>query len=323
MNIHLAQVIPKDFSCVYEFRTRLKAQRYPQRITVVDEPSQADLIIFSECHQLPSDYRLRAITQSEVARAFQDRIAVYDERARPWCSLPGIYVNMPAKRFDRRWQVAGSYWHLEDHQERTEKEVGKPIKYLYSFMGSPTHRCRESIYSLTHRRSFVKRVDGFLFNDPSSQLFEERRKQFAEVMFQSSFVLCPRGHGPSSFRVYEALAAGRVPVIISDDWVQPTGPDWAGFSIRWPEAQISTLPVELERRENEAAAMGVRAREAFTEWFASDVALVKQIETLASLLEQSPRRDFPKSGVRDFGFYKGVLIDPARARLSIARRLRS
>lgn len=40
---------------------------------------------------------------------------------------------------------------------------------------------------------------------------------FRDVMARSTFSLCPRGCGPTSFRVCEALQSGSIPVIINDD----------------------------------------------------------------------------------------------------------
>lgn len=322
MKIYLPHVpeVPDQFNYVDAFRRLIEIQRDPRRFTAVDDPSEADLILFTECHEIRSDWRLRAITHSEVARSYPDRIAVYDSRDRPWCSLPGIYVNMPRNAFNSRWQVAGSYWHSDDPAWRVDVEVSQERKYLFSFVGSPTHRCRKAIFALARERSFVERVDGFTFRDSSSYRFDERRKRFAEVLLESSFVLCPRGAGTSSFRLYEVLAAGRVPVIIADDWVPPQGPDWNSFAIRWPESQIEELPGELQRREGQATDMGLRARRAFETWFASDTAFTNEVDALVALLAHSPRREFPAGGIRDAQFYKVLGAELVRSpRRSLAK----
>jgi hypothetical protein len=153
-----------------------------------------------------------------------------------------------------------------------------------------------------------------------------RMKRFAEVIFESSFVLCPRGMGTSTYRLFEVLAAGRAPIIISDDWVAPNGPDWDSFSIRWPESQISELPVELARRQGEASVMGIKARQAFDDWFATDVSLTRQMSELASLLDRSARPDFPSSGFRDAQFLrsaKAELVGSGRSALARSRMAKS
>ena len=71
---------------------------------------------------------------------------------------------------------------------------------------------------------------------PGSPDFEMRRERFRSVMGRSRFVLCPRGKGTSSIRLYEALAYGCVPVIISDDWVAPAGPTGRASASAGPRA---------------------------------------------------------------------------------------
>jgi len=82
------------------------------------------------------------------------------------------------------------------------------------------------------------------------------------VLAASRFVLCPRGIGTSSIRLYETLEAGRVPVIISDDWVPPAETDWS-FAIQVEERRISSIPGLLQSIENEAEERGEAARQAW------------------------------------------------------------
>ena len=324
MNIYLAHVpeVPEERNYVSAFRRQLNSQRDPRRFVEAEDPGEAEMILFTECHQLGSDWRLQAISRSELARSYPDRVVVYNQRDRPWCSLPGIYVNMPQRTFRHRWQVAGSYWHIEDPALRVDAEFVKEPRYLFSFVGGPSsQKCRLRIFRLPRTsRSYIELVEDFAFTNAS------RKKRFAEVVFESFFVLCPRGMGTSTLRLFEVLAAGRVPVIISDDWVAPNGPDWDSFSIHWPESRISELPAELERRESEASVMGIKARQAFDEWFAIDVSLTRQMSELASLLDRSTGRDFPSSGFRDAQFRRTAraeLVGSGRSALARSRMAKS
>ena len=51
-------------------------------------------------------------------------------------------------------------------------------------------------------------------------------RSFAEHLLRMTYVLCPRGCENYSFRVYEALRFGRIPVIVDTDMVFPPGIDW-------------------------------------------------------------------------------------------------
>jgi len=63
------------------------------------------------------------------------------------------------------------------------------------------------------------------------------------------------------------MRAGRVPVIIADEWVEPRGLDWATFSIRVKEQNIKEIPTILERFETSAETMGNAAQLAWNKFF--------------------------------------------------------
>jgi hypothetical protein len=44
---------------------------------------------------------------------------------------------------------------------------------------------------------------------------------YCKVLRNSTFTLCPRGFGPTSFRIQEALQYGSIPVYISDEFIIP------------------------------------------------------------------------------------------------------
>ena len=77
---------------------------------------------------------------------------------------------------------------------------------------------------------------------------------------------------------------GCLPVIISDAWVEPPGPDWASFSVRIPESQVREIPAILAERERDADAMRIRCREAFNRYFADEALFNYMGDCLASLI---------------------------------------
>jgi hypothetical protein len=103
-------------------------------------------------------------------------------------------------------------------------------------------------------------------------------RRYAEVAKASKFVLCPRGLSVSSIRLFETMGMGRVPVILSDDWIAPEGPCWEQFSIRLPEDDYAQIPRILEQRESEAVEMGERARKEWEEWFSDEVLFHRLVE---------------------------------------------
>ena len=92
------------------------------------------------------------------------------------------------------------------------------------------------------------------------------------------FVDKTSGIGTSSWRLFEAMKASRVPVIISDQWVPPEGSQWPECSIRVPESKVRMIPETLERREADASKLAIAARKAWDDWFSSEVVFHRIVE---------------------------------------------
>lgn len=75
-------------------------------------------------------------------------------------------------------------------------------------------------------------------------LKEELAGQYIKFLKKSKFILCPRGRGLNSFRFFEALAYGRIPILISDALRLPLESEipYNRFSIRVPEGYCSQVP---------------------------------------------------------------------------------
>jgi hypothetical protein len=75
---------------------------------------------------------------------------------------------------------------------------------------------------------------------PNSSLSE-----FEDVLAASEFVLCPRGFGRTSFRLYEAMSFGAIPIYIWEEveWLPyPEEIDWNELIVSVHTDQISELP---------------------------------------------------------------------------------
>lgn len=80
-----------------------------------------------------------------------------------------------------------------------------------SFVGRITHDIRlQIIKELTGKEGYVISTN------------KHRTYDYCRILAASKFVLCPRGYGWNSFRIAEALQYGAMPVIISDEWREPT-----------------------------------------------------------------------------------------------------
>ena len=259
---------------------------------LTEDLAAADLILFVDPHLSP-DWRLRALVGHELAREFPEKTLVYDERDHPWCALPGLYCSMPAGYFDGRAQRACAYYGTVGFspEERTSMEPD----LLFSFMGSRSHPIRSAVLRLSHPRAVVEDTSGFVFYDRSEPAAYDRQKaRYLATLLRSKFVLCPRGAGTGSIRLFETLAAGRVPVIISNQWVAPEGPEWNRFSVRVPESLVVDIPRRLEAAEANYDEMAAAALAAHAQWFSQGVMFHRLINECAGLLPREisvrPRR---------------------------------
>lgn len=89
--------------------------------------------------------------------------------------------------------------------------------YLANFIGRLTHPIRRIMVSsiLLKAQNGTLEQPFYLSVDPVDM------ESYCELLSRSTFTLCPRGYGPSSFRILEALQYGSVPVYISDFYVLP------------------------------------------------------------------------------------------------------
>ena len=85
---------------------------------------------------------------------------------------------------------------------------------LCSFVGSLTHTIRNvMVESLKNDSDFIFIADSMW----TPNISIDKQNNFVETTCNSKFVLCPRGYGRNSFRFYEVLSLGCIPIYIWDD----------------------------------------------------------------------------------------------------------
>jgi hypothetical protein len=69
------------------------------------------------------------------------------------------------------------------------------------------------------------------------------RAEYVTNLAESDYVLCARGSGNFSFRLYEALCMGRTPVIIDTDVALPTPEriDWSSVAVMVPQRDLEHI----------------------------------------------------------------------------------
>ena len=157
----------------------------------------------------------------------------------------------------------------------------KPIsdsnyRYLYAFRGGATSWLRKRlikfylknkppddvlIVNSNHYNHW--RIDA-AYGDEKALLQQE----YAGLLDQSLFFLCPRGAGSSSIRLFEVMQAGRVPVILADDWIPIENFNWDEFSIRIREKDISKIDRIIRANAANGERLGKKAQQVYNDYFA-------------------------------------------------------
>jgi hypothetical protein len=291
------------------------------RHMLTNDPEDADLILFVENAHYRDDFYYRSLRRHPLLRAFREKAFMYNETDRPWCVVPGLYCSMPRRSFDASRQRAFCYAYSVNGHVAEYATAGRR-DLLFSFLGAPTHAVRRRLYELADPEGVVEDTSHFsLWRELAPDDEERHRRRYASILARSKFVVCPRGVGTSTYRLFEALEAGRAPVLLADQWVAPEGPDWSSFLLRIPEERVADLPEILRDHESEAAERGAGARRAWDEWFAPDVRFHTAVEACSSILAGRRRPEHIAARLPSLEHYRvrtGRLVRRLRARVSVA-----
>jgi len=287
MNIHLATAYPTKWSYLPRFKELAQMDRFGEH-QLAEDPAEADVILFVDARHEHNDWRFKALRQHPLARKFPRKCFVYNETDQPWCCMPGLYVSMPKQWFDSRHMAAWSYTGLMNPylENGSGEALDVEPDLLFSFAGRRCVAVRDEILKLEHPNALIKDTSNFNFFGSSSctpKEIDKQRRDYATLIRRSRFVLCPRGSGPASFRLFESLAAGRVPVILGDEWVPPVGPDWNSCSLRVAEVDVASLPERIEQADARWDEMSANAAGVWREWFAADVQFHRMVEACRRL----------------------------------------
>jgi|7_EtaG_2_1085326.scaffolds.fasta_scaffold00691_18 hypothetical protein len=139
-------------------------------------------------------------------------------------------------------------------------------EYFASFVGSMTHPVRRNMLSnFVNNKDFIFDVQGW-----SPSISQQKLDKFLETTKKSKFALAPRGYGKTSYRLYEIMQLGTVPVYITDEEWLPWEDElvWDEFCVRINTNQIPMLDMILKQfSEAECDEMIENAKIIYDDWF--------------------------------------------------------
>jgi hypothetical protein len=241
-------------------------------VELVDGGREADaiLITLADCE---ASYRetIDRIAHAGSYIEHPDKCFVFDTQDSPVGFFPGLYTSLRRHLFSVQRHRTGCY--MQSFNEFVGPDPEQKIdtlRYLFSFRGNFTSRTRGRLFATSFGRDdvLIERTEPFWANVASEEV-RGFKQQYAETMRASRFILCPRGIGTSSFRLFETMHSGRVPVILSDAWVPPRGIDWQACSLRLPEKDITRIPETCLAALPRWESMAREAHRLWQQWFSS------------------------------------------------------
>jgi hypothetical protein len=289
------------------------AENSPNELT--ETPEEADRILVFDPENDPYSRWLR---KHPVIRKYPEKCFSYSELDRPFPYLPGIHVSAPKAGFLRErihtyaYISYGPSEPLRNPFIASRPEATK--RYLFSFIGRATHRCRVQLLNRRFERAdvHIECPDYQHWDANRDGRHQVQQRHYVKIAQESCFALCPRGDGLASIRLFEMMEMGICPVILSDGWLPPEGPDWGAFAIFVQESQVDKLEMILDPLRGESARRGQLAREAWLKWFAPERQFDRMVEITSAI---KARRRWPERYVRLF--YKAALVHPLLRSLKI------
>jgi hypothetical protein len=254
MKIHLSPIHETELVTLLPERAAHSAH------TLVSSPDEADFILLAGSFGLDPQHLL----DHPLYRAHPDKCAVYTEDDNYLPLAPGVYCSAIDDESSRAGRTF-SYSYVSAsgrYSNRYVTEAGTQKSLLFSFQGGSTSLLRKRMFNLSFNRPdvVIENTSTYYHWDLSQPGREERQQRYADTIASSHFVLCPRGAGTGSIRLFEVMQAGVAPVLISDDYLLPLHVPWDSFLIRIAERDIARLPELLEPHVASAAEFRRRQR---------------------------------------------------------------
>ena len=244
-----------------------------KKYALINDPEEADIILIGDLRG--GNWGEKIINQPLI-RKYPEKSFSLSHEDRPIMLHHGFYTSNEYSIM--RWNRArtGAYNLYPDKYKNpyipkkidTKEHLNPKKEYLFSFIGRNSHPCRELIYQQKFSREDILIEDSSAFDlwkNPSDK--EQRQEYYVNMLLASKFSLCPRGYATNIIRLFESMELGIAPVIISDAFIYPKGPDWKSFSIKVKEKHIGDLESIISSFEENYKEMGVKARSEFMKWF--------------------------------------------------------
>lgn len=293
-----------------------------------DDPARADVFLFLR-HGMEEQEALN-INKHELIKKYPGKCFLWDDGDHPLAMLPGLYASLPSVQFDQKFHRTMFYLSRSNNligKLKTEYADKTPL-YLASFQGSMTSNVRKKLVQLKLSsgriilNSAERLWEVFLFGKGFSDQ-DKAVEAYARLMFESKFAICPKGNGVSSYRIFETLEAGKVPLIISDKFIPPKVKPDDEYLLFLKEANVNKLESFLVSNEPEFERLAQNATIVYNANFADNRKVHFIGEMLEDILQTSTITSFRhlKSYQRKVLLLKKIQVWESKLKIFISKIL--
>lgn len=279
--------------------------------SVVSDPSRADVVIHNSNEQFgsaPIGHLIKPLNKRDISHV------VWDWGDRPTGRYSGFYCSLPMTLYDSSRHRTFVY--PLDFNELIQESPQSEARYDFGFMGGLSAAVRGRLFRALEPRqakdNSIIRLQGANWRDIAAYAGGRAKEDYASLLRSCKFMLCPRGYGLGTVRLFETMKAGRVPIIVSDGYVPPAGVDWSSCALVVAERDIDRIPQIVQDALDDWPRLAAAARSVWLTHFAPGAVARYMVGQLAQL---ELIRDKPSLGQR-YGY-------PVRATtIALAENLR-
>ncbi len=207
----------------------------------IELPIESDLVFRHSLYRSlrkPNDFAMPAWSEDFLKKYFGSKLSIRQKKSKPVVGFCGFAANKNLKTYIKLIIYKVKNFLLKHKQVIPPYNIGHVLR---------TQALPILSKSSGIKTNFIQRERPVFFNEPDLNLLKKLRMEFLQNMIESDYVFCCRGSGNYSFRFYEALSCGRIPVFIDTDCVLPYDfeIDWKKYCVWLDESELPLIAEKI------------------------------------------------------------------------------
>ena len=186
-----------------------------------------------------------------------------------WTSKPPLrigfmgrsFTNSRLSNFVEKLPAQVKQWLLRGSYLRNAAMLGLMNDQGFSVKAINAFSRTETMNALRENKKNYKNIELDIVEKRAFSGSERDKHEYINHLEESTYVVCPRGTENYSFRAYEALSRGKIPVIIDTDVVLPREIDWDSLSVIVPYRSLGRIYEIILRDYESKSASDFMARQ--------------------------------------------------------------